>query len=226
MKKLFLMLFLTMIFTTGCVKTDTTITFDNKGNAVVENDFLINQELGTYEKIDTTFEDLKPVDNENTRTEKVKITEDKMVGAKYITTVPDLLNNDLKDIVRILKPAGERLLTAEKHFFYDKYRLAGYVEGFKKEVDPNTATNVNINDIYKSKITVKLPCKPKSHNAKIVNGDRELCWPIDYTQNNDIYVEFILLNYLAIGGTIAGGILFLSLILLLVMKRRKIILNN
>lgn len=226
MKKLLLMLALTMVFTTGCVKTDTTITFDNKGNAVVENDLLINQELGTYEKIDTIFEDLKPIDNTGSHTEKTKITQDKMVGAKYTTSVENLQQNDLKDIVRILKPKGERLLTVDKNLYMQKYILSGYLEGFKKEQAPdqNTASNtenVNINDIYQSRITVKLPCKPKAHNAKIVNGDRELCWPIDYTQNNDIYVEFILLNYPVIAATIAGVILIFGLILLLILKRKK-----
>lgn len=207
MKKLLLTLVLTMIFTTGCVKTDTIITFDNKGNAVVENNFLINKELGTYEKIDTIFEDIRPVDNENIKTEKTKITEDEMIGAKYTTAVSELQQNDLKDVVRILKPQGDRLLTVEKNFFYDKYRFSGYIEGFKSE----KTIDVNINDLYQSKIRVKLPCKPKSHNAQTLISDKELVWQIDYTKDNSISLEFILLNYLTIGLTTLAAVLLICL---------------
>ncbi len=205
------LLFGIAILSTGCIKADSTITFDNHDNMKVETTVLFPRELMAYSDNNTSNEDLTKdittiIDGANIETEVQEVDTKDGIGNKRIEICKNI--SKIKKVEKIAfivpKTTGTSVLTIKNYIFFKKYLFDGKLE--ESEKVKSSETNMNPNDLISSKIKIQLPTQAiwiKANTAiKDTDNNNTYIWKIDYTEVNPINVEFCMLNWYAIIGTV------------------------
>lgn len=212
------------ILTSGCVSSNTSVIINKNDSAVIENKILINKSVLTMGNIsveefftgkhdDNLSKYYVEQNNNQLKTEKIKIEENDFVGYKYITTVDKLRNTDISPVLRILQPKNKQILLVDDRFFNRKYKIDAVVrvEEGRKYVD----------EFLNAKFSIKIPTKPTRHNADTITENNELFWDISPTsnkQNHPIQLEFTVIKWNCIILTSILTLLILAVTILAFLK--------
>lgn len=215
-----ILLFGIAIISTGCIKADTTITFDNKDNMKVETTVLLPQELMKYadSNVDTSKDDLtKDIDTKangiKIETTVQNIDSKDGVGTRKIEICKNISKAKFSKISMFIpQNSNNSILSVKNYVFFKKYIFRGQLE--QPEKTKTSDSKVNPNSLISSKIRIQVPSQAKGvkSNTEIKDADNQniYVWKIDYTSVNPISIEFYMLNWFAIIATI---IILLLLIL-------------
>lgn len=216
------LLFGIAILSTGCIKADSTITFDNKDNMKVETTVLFPKELMSYAGSETSSDDftkdlISKINGINVNTEVIKVDGKDGVGEKRIETYKNISKAKTVEKIAFIIPknTGASILTVNNYIFFKKYLFDGKLE--EPEKAKSTDTGMNTNDLISSKIRIQIPTQAKgvkaNTNTKDIDNSNIYIWTIDYNKDNPIILEFCMINWYAISGVILLSLLLIFSIL-------------
>lgn len=214
------------IISTGCIKADTTITFDNKDNMKVETTVLFPQELMKYadSNTDTSKDDLtKDIDTEangiKIETTVQNIDSKDGVGTRKIEICKNVSKAKFSKISMLIpQNSNGSILSVENYVFFKKYIFRGQLEQPEKTKTKTSDSKVNPNDLISSKLRVQVPKQAidvKSNtNVKDADNTNIYVWKIDYSKENPINLEFCLINWWTTVSSVVGLLLLVVCIIL------------
>lgn len=131
-----ILLFGIAIISTGCIKADTTITFDNKDNMKVETTVLLPQELMKYadSNVDTSKDDLtKDIDTKangiKIETTVQNIDSKDGVGTRKIEICKNISKAKFSKISMFIpQNSNNSILCVKNYVFFKKYIFRGQLE--------------------------------------------------------------------------------------------------
>ena len=214
-----ILLFGIAIISTGCIKADSTVTFDNHDNMKVETTVLFPRELMAYSDNNTSNDDLTKdtvtlIDGINIKTEIQEVDSQDGVGNKRIEICKNISRAKKVEQIGFItaKNADKGVLIIKNYILFKRYLLSGQI--MKPEDVKSYDSSVNPNSLISSKVRIQVPSQAKGvkSNTEIKDTDNQniYVWKIDYTAVNPINIEFYMLNWYAI---IATVIILLLLIL-------------
>ena len=217
-----ILLFGITIISTGCIKADNTITFDNHDNMKVETTVYFPRELMAYSDNSTSNDDLTKdtetlIDGINVETEVQEVDSNDGVGNKRIEICKNLSRAKKVEQIGFItaQNADIGVLIVKNYLLFKKYLLSGQI--MKPEDVKSYDSSVNPNSLISSKIRIQVPSQAKGvkSNTEIKDADNQniYVWKIDYTAVNPINIEFYMLNWGAIIATVIV-LLLLTLYLL------------
>jgi len=227
------LLFGIAILSTGCIKADSTITFDNKDNMKVETTVLFPKELMSYAGSETSSDDftkdlISKINGTNVSTEVVKVDGKDGVGEKRIETYKNISKAEKVEKIAFIIPKNTEssILTVNNYIFFKKYLFEGKLE--ESEKAKSTSIGMNPNDLISSKIRIQVPTQAKkvkaNTNTKDIDNSNIYVWTIDYNKDNPIILEFCMINWYAVSGVII--LLLLLIFSILCSKKVKIDLSR
>lgn len=226
MKKKILPLMLFMIcsiFLTGCIKVDTEVTLDKKGNAQIEGKFLVNEVLSN--RVDEEYSEFKENSKEN-HLEVAKVSENGYVGVKQIYKTEDFNKNDIR-LPEIFEPTNvnKRFLTVKHNLFFVKTNI-DWTAHFT-EINNKVLTKED-QSLFESTLKINIPVKATFSNADSRNDmTNSYEWKLEPTKDNKIQLEYKIINWLNVILFTLFTVSIISLIVLLVLKQnKKIILTT
>lgn len=217
-----ILLFGIAIISTGCIKADSTITFDNHDNMKVETTVLFPQELMTYSDNSTSNDDFSKdtetlIGGIKVETEVQKVDSRDGVGNKRIEICKNISRAKKVEQVGFItaKNSDIGVLTIKNYLLFKKYILSGQI--MKPEDVKSYDSNMNPNSLVSSKIRIQVPSQAKgvkaNTNTKDLDNSNIYVWKIDYTSVNPIDIEFCMLNWYAIIGTVIVLVLLIFYVL-------------
>lgn len=226
MKKKILPLMLFMIcsiFLTGCIKVDTEVTLDKRGNAQIEGKFLVNEVLSN--RVDEEYSEFKENSKEN-HLEVAKVSENGYVGVKQIYKTEDFNKNDIR-LPEIFEPTNvnKRFLTVKHNLFFVKTNI-DWTAHFT-EINNRVLTKED-QSLFESTLKINIPVKATFSNADSRNDmTNSYEWKLEPTKDNKIQLEYKIINWLNVILFTLFTVSIISLIVLLVLKQnKKIILTT
>ncbi len=198
-------LFFTATCLCGCVNTDTTITIDRKGNATLEEKTLFSSEIMDYidKELSSKISEIESRNDPNFTIEE--ISEDSKSGVKITEIINNIKENDisyddlfLHEVIKT-QLESERLVDVNKTFFTTSYDF-NFDIAWKKDVD-----------LVKTKITINIPVKAKTHNATSIDEKKHsYTWKITEPEHN-ISLSYSTVN---IGAVVVCCLPILALLIL------------
>lgn len=217
-----ILLFGIAIISTGCIKADSTITFDNHDNMKVETTVLFPRELMAYSDNSTSNDDLTKdtvtlIDGINVDTEVQEVDSQDGVGNKRIEICKNISKAKKVEQVGFIKAKNvdTGILIVKNYLLFKKYLLSGQI--MKPKDVKSYDSSVNPNSLISSKIRIQVPSQAKGvkSNTEIKDADNQniYVWEIDYTSVNPINIEFYMLNWFTITATVIILLLLIVYIL-------------
>lgn len=212
------------IISTGCIKADTTITFDNKDNMKVETTVLFPQELMKYadSNADTSKNDLtKDIDTEangiKIETTVQNIDSKDGTGTRKTEICKNISKGKFSKISMFIPQNSNSIISVKNYVFFKKYIFRGQLEQPEKTKTFDSKVD-NLNELISSQLRVQVPKQAidvKSNtNIRDVDSANIYVWKIDYSKENPINLEFCLINWWAIVGSVVGLLLLVVCIIL------------
>lgn len=151
-----ILLFGIAIISTGCIKADTTITFDNKDNMKVETTVLLPQELMKYadSNVDTSKDDLtKDIDTKangiKIETTVQNIDSKDGVGTRKIEICKNISKAKFSKISMFIpQNSNNSILSVKNYVFFKKYIFRGQLEQPEKTKTSDSQVNPNSIEFY------------------------------------------------------------------------------
>lgn len=197
---------LTVVCLSGCVNVDTNITIDRKGNTILEEKTMIDNDLlrmigDDIDSIDSKISKIKSKDDPNFTIEPIK--ESTATGVKITKKFNDIQKQDInldelfmQDVTKT-QLDSKRFVDVNKTFFTNDY-----------DFNFNIAMIEDVKYIH-SKLSVNIPVKAKKHNATSVDTKKHVyTWVITEPVQN-VSLSYTTLNI--------GNILLCTLFLILVL---------
>ena len=213
-----LMLFLICsILLTGCIKVDTEVTLDKKGNAQIEGKFLVNEVLS--DRVDEEYSEFEENSKEN-NLEVAKVSENGYVGVKQIYKTEDFNKNDIK-LPEIFEPTNgnKRFLTVRHNLFFTKTNI-DWIAHFI-EINNKVLTKED-QSLFESTLKINIPVKATFSNADSRNDmTNSYEWKLEPTKDNKIQLEYKIINWLNVVLFMLFIVSIISLFVLLVLKQNK-----
>lgn len=208
------LLFGITILSTGCTITaNTDISFDNKDNMKVETTVLFPKELMAYSdestKQDLTKDIFTEVDGIDAVSEVQEIDSKDSVGNRKIEVFKNISKAKAVTSISFIMPqnAVSSILTVKNYVLFKKYVFNGKIKDSEKTTSSDsTYGDINPNSFISSKVRIQVPSHAKGTkaNTNIKDADNKniYVWKIDYTGVNPINLEFYMINWYMVIGTI------------------------
>ena len=230
--KMCLIFIMVTFLTSGCIKSDVTIKFDNHDNMTVETLVLLPNDA--IDLMDSFVDDKKisgsdltkdinsNIEGLNIQTEVQNIDSKDEYGTKKVELCRNISKAKKIKNISVISSIDESIgvLQIDNYLFFKKYIINGKID---KDSNNNfdNSNDISANDI----ITLKIKICPPSNAVKItsnsnirdINNPKIYVWKIDCTKENPIELEFYMINWLLI---------FLTIVTIIVISSYFLFFNN
>jgi len=224
MKKKLLLLFILLIcplFLSACVKTDTSIAIDKKGNANVSTKLLFDRSLEGYlEK--TLNPEMYKKDSQDTEMEFTKIYEDNYVGIQSSKNIKNAYKNDLSGLPDYLISKYKKYLKVNRSVFHKNIKI-NWTSDFSnmRGTDGRVIDRSTVEMIVPA-IKITIPYKASKNNAqKVIDDSHTYEWKLSTANINEIILEYNIINFFNVIVFVFALILLISAIVLCLTKNKK-----
>lgn len=195
--------------TSGCIKSDVFIEFDNHDNMKVETTIAISQHVKDF--IDSTTDESDDL-TENVGIKGIGISVDTQVqeiddkdyfGTKKTEVCKKISKAKHVESLSIFEPINKEssIVNVDNYVFVKKYSFNGKVDLGKNNSSQDVDT-VDIDKIISSKLKIKIPNQAifRKANAEITDSTSKdiYVWKLSFEDIKPITLEFWLLNWFAI----------------------------
>ncbi|MCQ2789438.1 MAG: hypothetical protein MJ229_03560 [bacterium] len=216
------------LFLSACVKTDTDIVIDKKGNATFSSKLLFDKNVANYMG-DTLNPEYYKKNSQDTEMEFTKIHEDGYVGIKSHKNIKNIYKNDLSTLLdeSYLTPKNKKFLEINKSVFHKNIKI-NLVSNFSNMKDANgKAIDKNTAELITPTFRITIPYKAYKNNAQHVTNDSHTYeWKPSTSNSNEIILEYNIINFLNISiFAIAILLLILGIIFYSIKKQKKLYIS-
>ncbi|MBQ3311430.1 hypothetical protein IJG72_05065 [bacterium] len=224
-KKILLLLLISIcpLFLSACVKTDTDIVIDKKGNATFSSKLLFDKNIESYMG-DALNPEYYKKNSQDTEMEFTKIYEDGYVGIKSYKNIKNIYKNDLSVLLdgSYLTPKNKKFLEVSKSVFHKNIKI-NLVSDFSNMKNSNgKAIDKSSAEMITPTFRITIPYKAYKNNAQYVTNDSHTYeWKPSTTNSNEIILEYNIINFLNITIFAIAVLLLISAIVLCLIKKQK-----
>ncbi|MBR1942772.1 hypothetical protein IJ843_03440 [bacterium] len=205
----------------GIVKTDTSVAIDKKGNAAVTSKLLFDRNLESYMG-DVLNPEYYRKNSQDTEMEFNKIYEDGYVGIQSSKNIKNAYKNDLSGLPDYLIPKDKKYLKVNKSVFHKNIKINWTSDFLNMRGTDGRVIDKQTVEMIVPVFRITIPYTASKNNAQNVTNDKHTYeWKLSTANQNEIILEYNVINFFNVVVFVIALILLISAIVLCLTKNKK-----